>query len=1025
MDYNKHGLQKFVIAVFALSLFANFACSAQDSARPVRMAIVCDSRDAGTMEISAKLFSGCSRYDNIILLERDELKKIISEKELNLLFSGDQSNGRVASGKYDFADLFLIIKPFEDGRKGYFITLVETRTGVVIDQFISDAGAVSEPATLKRISVAAMKAGLPIEKRINIGIVGINSSEPGNYLKQLSRGLEHLIKTELTGYGDIVVLDRRNLLMLRQEEIIAGEMLKLRTSTVLLKGNIRRSSADAASVDVYFEFSTIDGRKTGEKILTVKGMDPVLISTKAAAAISSFLNKNEKSEAQEPITVSLEKESERFKKECEYFSHNRMREEAAAAAEAAYSLAPGEENLKFLLDELFRLAEWNEEMEPFCKAALEYYELDMERLGRSADEERWRDYPHCNVNRKQMDISNPAYLEVLKMAKKKFLFLHDRNLAKVGRDGIIYGLVSNYKEATSFLKSAVKAGIFPANFASRLCSDFYRRFKTVYPCDRMDDTDKEFTVKYSLIYALSESLRTGLIQAQDPLFEKMKADPDYSFKATGIYLSEVHLNQDSAIKKAGGEAIIKLYAYGKDDADKFSNGKVRIVKTSGYSSYHCLQNSGFSFDECFYAMSNNMDKKIFYDKMREYFDAYIVSADLWRMEKLYPFTEQFINMAENDDERYERCRRINEIFEKENPEGYYYLRQIVSHRVKEYEKEKKIKPLDWGKFKIEPLAQFKDDKEYRGLIHNSWHSYLFLSGKYYYCAMSLEKYRKTDWLRGTSIIRIDLENKTSEEVFRQYDVHIPFWRDIRAAAINDSTIYLSDNSGLYSISKNTVDKYVEQDGLYSNMISSLCWMNGKLYIGYWHGALGTYCPESGKFELIASSRSVGGKTPLDNCKEYTIKSMVADKSGAVLWLYVNGYPRSGIWKYDSPAGTVSFAGNGGFECHAGSEGAFYMDEDTLVVDNGDQLLNYDLSSGKYSIVATKGMTNDRNTFSGFNWPAYQMGEYLFDNHYVHSKNGDRYENKIFPLCKYRDSILCMDRKTGSISLLRHEKRVGR
>ncbi len=108
----------------------------------------------------------------------------------------------------------------------------------------------------------------------------------------------------------------------------------------------------------------------------------------------------------------------------------------------------------------------------------------------------------------------------------------------------------------------------------------------------------------------------------------------------------------------------------------------------------------------------------------------------------------------------------------------------------------------------------------------------------------------------------------------------------------------------------------EKDGLPDNKILSLAYCQGKLYMGLGPlaetqmGLVGNcgfaaYDPETGSYELIASSRSMEKRNALEQGDSYQITTILGDEKRNCLWLGLSGNPDyNGIWRYDMETGRL-------------------------------------------------------------------------------------------------------------------------
>ena len=102
--------------------------------------------------------------------------------------------------------------------------------------------------------------------------------------------------------------------------------------------------------------------------------------------------------------------------------------------------------------------------------------------------------------------------------------------------------------------------------------------------------------------------------------------------------------------------------------------------------------------------------------------------------------------------------------------------------------------------------------------------------------------------------------------------------------------------GLAMVGKGDVEVFrLSENGLQGDC-NTMSWLGKYLYIGS-DEALFRFDPRTKQFKTITSSKSLPGKNKLNGNPAYKIRSLVSDPTRDILWIYVWGDEREGIWKY--------------------------------------------------------------------------------------------------------------------------------
>lgn len=235
----------------SLGLFSALLAPAAPGAadQPVRVAIVAGDGErapkAGVVELLAV---GMSKQPGVVLLEREEVQRILAEQKLSAsgLVGIDSA---VRLGKVLSADLFVFVEKIPAAKPPELrIRIVEGRTGIVFEAMIEkedgSADCLKDFATsLQRILV---KVRTEPKNRRYVGILGVSVERRGVDLDGLAEALTMFLATDLNASDAVIMLDREHLERLADEKALAGVLLDLKTSTWLIEGQLRPLPNEAA-----------------------------------------------------------------------------------------------------------------------------------------------------------------------------------------------------------------------------------------------------------------------------------------------------------------------------------------------------------------------------------------------------------------------------------------------------------------------------------------------------------------------------------------------------------------------------------------------------------------------------------------------------------------------------------------------------------------------------------------------------------------------------------------------------------
>jgi hypothetical protein len=359
--------------------------SSAQQVKTLNIAIIADKAGGlGQSPLISLLEVQLSRNDNIRLLERAQIDKILQEQQLSAAGLLDRNN-TIKIGQLLRADALVIITlenevmtittgstaraapvPTEAGGLDESGSTTENKaTGDLIrvrvaeaahglrllDRFEQlDSSKLNEIAERikNNIKNAVDKLSLPTGQLIPVGIVDIHRVQLGERYTMLERTLPKLLSVRLGLEPKIVMLEREDLKVLLDEKLrTQGEDSKFWASAVLIEGNLQPK-------DGGLEMSLSIRRPAGEKAksFTVP-VDPngpsVAIDKAATNIVQEILNTPPSSQWQ------LAAEAEQFYQQGQMLANHQRYESAMTIFETAYALQP--QNMQYS-GSLFK-NEWN------------------------------------------------------------------------------------------------------------------------------------------------------------------------------------------------------------------------------------------------------------------------------------------------------------------------------------------------------------------------------------------------------------------------------------------------------------------------------------------------------------------------------------------------------------------------------------------------------------------------------------------------------------------------------------------
>jgi hypothetical protein len=154
--------------------------------------------------------------------------------------------------------------------------------------------------------------------------------------------------------------------------------------------------------------------------------------------------------------------------------------------------------------------------------------------------------------------------------------------------------------------------------------------------------------------------------------------------------------------------------------------------------------------------------------------------------------------------------------------------------------------------------------------------------------------------------RLNIRSGALREVGR---CRVPITYDTASMAAGDAAIFLGTTQhGLAVISAEGGQVLDESKGAPGAEIEGLAWLDGRVYLSL-SGTIASFDPATSKFVILASSKSIQQRHALDGGRLYHVTSLLSDPQRHCLWISIGKGlrpepGRAGIWRY-TPA-TDSF-----------------------------------------------------------------------------------------------------------------------
>lgn len=308
-----------------------FCISFTLEAAEVKIALIGDSKEAEN--VADTVMAGLSREENIFILERQEIDKIL--KEYKLQKGGLTSSEVVLLAKFIHVDFFVLISSVKDKTVVPSGVLVfDAKTGArLLDKAIPEKIQSATAFVLEEIKTVLKNAEDKSSGKL-ISVLSVrNAGVPDRYNYTLAN-IAAESERSLSSARGVAVLERSKLALVNSERNLTSELYKLSPSAYLLDFE---ASPGASSDNVNLKVYVLDtaGKELAKFSFEDCMKDQAATSRELLAKLSEFL-----SVSAPPEISSSKAEAARFFKEYKYSELSGDWETAERKIEAAVALNP-------------------------------------------------------------------------------------------------------------------------------------------------------------------------------------------------------------------------------------------------------------------------------------------------------------------------------------------------------------------------------------------------------------------------------------------------------------------------------------------------------------------------------------------------------------------------------------------------------------------------------------------------------------------------------------------------------------
>ncbi len=873
MKYFKFKIPFFVVCALFCMQNVWIANSEANLDKVRTVAIVPGVLDKAPSELLlVKMEEALSHLDQVRLLERAQVYKVLDERELRL--SGLVDDNR-ALGGWLSASLMVFVEKLPDAQDAVIrIRVVESETGIIMSSALHLASALTQDinVVIELLQKAIDKNNVPLEDRVYVSVLGFESEELGTSLDGLARALTLFVTHDLASLDKVIVLEREQVAHLNSEQEWMGLNLRLKGSGVLIEGGLSYSVGKKEEVNVDVVLRPTGGGDRQQMSLVMKPKDVSLLRQ----GLLDFVRQKLDIQSSKDFTANPKQEGAMFLSQIPFLMSIGDYETAVQNAEVAYALLGNQESRYWAARAWYLLGRtfakdfkttlwhpgWSNVGYSISVAHIKREDFYV-NITRDSSISR-SGYSSANPNR-GYDLPNDDKVRALLAISRCYNFIHQ--MLRVHIDQFAQGQVTEIE--------------FPDPLKSKILPTL-----PVYGRD-----DRKLTYE---VLGESDSFMKYYEQIIDMELEQHKMlstfygkHYDHSKKAKYLYwtswmrrkntLNRYYGSSDEYLMAYMVDAVKSFILLPKDDDIKFDALR-KMIKPHG--------------------RILDKQKKLYGDLLHH------KSPDARKMGKI------MFKLLE----RKEESRGTWSQGKTQRSGAKKTTAASVSKNNKSF-----------GKYKIDSFGPIGKQVSMESLYIN-WSNSLFGEGKpimnnicmdgtalYYFETFKVSKTSFKVVAHKHDFSKSNDYQKLGEAIInvRKTDPKM-----ITACAVGKDYVYVGTPGGLIVVPKvpdeklNVVKVFTEDNGLADNRILSLAYHGEKVYIGVgptfaneygWVGKSGLveFDPNNARYKLIATNGAFENVDGLNGGGNYQISAILTDKKRNCLWLAVTAnQDRSGIWRYD-------------------------------------------------------------------------------------------------------------------------------
>ncbi|NNE00240.1 MAG: hypothetical protein HKN47_23210 [Pirellulaceae bacterium] len=900
-------------AVTARSQEGGSAAETQPSA-VTRWAIIATSESA--IPLADLLTADLSKWQNIELVERDQIQLVLQELDLNASGLVDVEH-RTQFVELTGADALVLIDAGGDDRKGAAdnshnplpgvsaranplskngrLRLVDARTSVrLVDTVLPSTDLESQLASVsEQLEKARGTLSLSPDRLRLIGVISIKSEEPGEQLEAFCQSLTKLVEFQLHRLPEFVVLERTDLMRLIDEKNVSGKELEILSAARLLETGLRRAT-DGNAMEVTCRLVSPRRGQRETIRLSVGSSDIRRVRDAIVQAVTSELS-DRPTEIRAPLDPSVE--AEVFDRRRQWLHSAYRFDDAAEMAEVAYALDPTIDRLKTALQE-YRL--WKHtytnrskrppEMSGYDRLLADYNQRTLRpklREGQNAIS-AIRAYAMRPLKR-----GTEADYRLREQHRVAALTLFEKRLAEVSDDPIRKFAILLERLEIAFVLAPSDQELFVL-LPKWIDQIIQARKDAGLPESVSDRSYERFVMSAIRLLTRLDYMMRSDDQLKNAASLRNQWS-DYLSRQQELAIVAADLVRRSQPRGGDGDvAALKLLDLMRDWVAANANTQTVFEMKYRRSAFTRVNRTPLRKKYLEIILSRAESQKDVGELVRD-------AAHLQSILSATPTNEK-LAVAARIGQTMDRLAEEDQT--SDDHEALANLRrqvkdQLVRSRLiqadpPKYSLDNDVGP--WQEYFIRPISLADPDPKHAQMLtmYVDRRDDARQRGGRVLMAWSL---RGTP---GLSIERIDLETGKSTAVGPVIPGYPRSFRGVPLAIGPDAVYAATKTPGFTIIKEGSIETLTEADGAPSNDVFKMAWYKDRLYIAY-ADALATFDPVTRRFTLLASSMSVEPRNLIDGRGSFFIRYLIPDEANDCLWLSIqdNALPRdrNGFWRF--------------------------------------------------------------------------------------------------------------------------------